>query len=286
MCGARLTIDPQIPRKKAAWRIGVVGPFTGKQASYGRLLRAAARQIGLKYKGGRERFVFLDDAADPRLARAAARAMVELKVSGVVGHFSSRCARAVTAIYHQGKLPLILPASTSTRIKYIDQGYVVRYCPDNLQQCRKIVEILVERKAKSVSIFCDRTDYGRELRNLLIPRLPPGVGFNPRSRSWRVTPQTEGMVLLGTHYNCHALCLRLMRGGYKGFVLACDDCGIADFMKLAGRVPYELQVAIPDRNYGELAKAGIESMVRACLYDEPLERRSLKSEWRFSNTLS
>lgn len=240
--------------------IGVAGPFSGSRAAYGRLLRRAAERAAGRH-GAADRLVFLDDAADPAVARGAAARFVAMGVAGVVGHFSSQCAQAVADIYHRARIPLLLPASTSVEIPREGEGYVVRLCGDNRGQAEAVLGWLGSKGIAGARVFRDRSRYAAELEAAL--RQAAGSGFALESWEPHGGPVQRGAVLLlGTHPSCVEALRALAGKGRPGPVVACDDCSIDEYLEAASASGLDAHHAQPDPGFAELAAAAVEHLLR------------------------
>jgi branched-chain amino acid transport system substrate-binding protein len=74
-----------------------------------------ANAEGVKLGARRVKFelVTQDDQADPRIGVQAAQALVDRKVSAVVGHFNSGTTIPASVVYNQAGIPTVDPAATN-----------------------------------------------------------------------------------------------------------------------------------------------------------------------------
>mgnify|MGYP001064012980 CR=1 FL=1 len=150
-------------------KIGVAGPHTGANATYGDQLWRGASQAAedINAKGGinGEKIVLVkgDDACEPKQAIAVANRLVDSdKVSAVIGHFCSSSSIPATEIYEEAGVISITPGSTNPKLT--DRGYstVFRICGRDDQQGivagNYIVDVL---KGTKVAIIHDKDTYGQ-----------------------------------------------------------------------------------------------------------------------------
>ncbi len=97
-------------------KIGVAGPFTGPNATYGAQYWKGASQAvaDINAAGGikGEKIVLVqgDDACEPKQAVAVANRLVdEAKVSAVVGHFCSSSTMPASEVYDEAGILTITP---------------------------------------------------------------------------------------------------------------------------------------------------------------------------------
>jgi branched-chain amino acid transport system substrate-binding protein len=151
-------------------RIGHVGPISGALSNLGKDNENGAKiaieeinRANLTINGRPVKFELIleDDAANPRGATAAAKRLVEAKVSGVIGHLNSGASIPASQIYAQAGIPQISPSSTNP--KYTRQGYPGAFrIVANDEQLGEILGKFAAEKlnAKKVAIIDDQTAYG------------------------------------------------------------------------------------------------------------------------------
>lgn len=152
-------------------RIGVAGPFTGANASFGeqymRGTQAAADEINAKGGINGEKIVLIkgDDACEPKQAVAAANKLVDQeKVVAVVGHFCSSSSIPASEIYADAGVLMVTPASTN--VKVTDRGLtnVFRLCGRDDQQGTVAADYLVNTlKLNKIALVHDKDTYGQGL---------------------------------------------------------------------------------------------------------------------------
>lgn len=188
-------------------RIGVAGPLTGPVATYGKDFEAAVRlaveeanKAGLKIGGepARIELVSEDDAADPKQAVSVATRLVDMRVSGVVGHLTSGATIPASRIYSMAGIPQIAPAATNPA--YTRQGYktTFRVIGDDLQVGSALGRYMVEKLGlKDVAVVDDRSAFGQGLADV-VARSVVGAGGRVVAREFTNTTATDFKTILTT----------------------------------------------------------------------------------------
>lgn len=158
---------------QAVVKIGSGAPLTGPNAHYGKDIEngilLAIEDLNRKGTsiGGRAvkfELVSKDDASDPKTGTQIAQALVDDKVSGVIGHFNSSTTIPASKIYFDAGIPQISPAATNP--KYTKQGYSTAYrvVPTDDQLGGNIGKYAVNTlRLKRIAVVDDRTAYGQGL---------------------------------------------------------------------------------------------------------------------------
>jgi branched-chain amino acid transport system substrate-binding protein len=150
--------------------IGVPGPMTGGQATFGRQMKAGAEQavadlnahggvLGRKLKTDIE-----DDACDPKQARSVAEKLAGMRVPVAIGHYCSSSSIPASDAYLDGGVLQITPASTNPL--FTDRGMwnTFRTCGRDDQQGSFAAAYLAKNfKGKAIAIINDKTTYGKGL---------------------------------------------------------------------------------------------------------------------------
>jgi len=101
-------------------KIGVVGPYTGGAAAYGKDFESAvklavedANAAGIKLGGEAVRFELVseDDAGDAKQAVSVATRLADMRVAGVVGHLQSGATIPASKVYSDAGIPQVAPAA-------------------------------------------------------------------------------------------------------------------------------------------------------------------------------
>ncbi|MDI9349048.1 MAG: branched-chain amino acid ABC transporter substrate-binding protein [Candidatus Symbiobacter sp.] len=151
-------------------QIGLAGPFTGPNATFGQQFRNGAKLAieDINAKGGllgkKVEFVEGDDQSDPKQAVSVANQFVSKKIGLVVGHFNSGASIPASDVYKEEKIVQISPASTNPT--YTDRGYknTFRVCGRDDFQGVVAGKFLIDNfKGKNIAILHDKTAYGQGL---------------------------------------------------------------------------------------------------------------------------
>src|SRR6516225_7095639 len=141
------------------WKIGLEGPLTGTQSDVGIGMlegaQLAAQEIDAAggVLGRPVQIIPIDDAADPAVGVAAAKAAIRAGLDGVVGPYNSGVGLQTLPLFIKDKLvPIRLTSSTST------EGYGVTLQPMNDQISPVAVQALTTwQKNTSVAIVFDNS---------------------------------------------------------------------------------------------------------------------------------
>lgn len=152
-------------------KIGVAGPFTGPNATYGAQYWKGASQAvaDINAAGGikGEKIVLVqgDDACEPKQAVAVANRLVdEAKVSAVVGHFCSSSTMPASEVYGEAGILTITPGSTNPQITERGMKDLFRMCGRDDQQGAIAANYMLDvLKAKKIAVIHDKDTYGQGL---------------------------------------------------------------------------------------------------------------------------
>ncbi|WP_191489769.1 branched-chain amino acid ABC transporter substrate-binding protein [Pseudomonas sp. FEN] len=151
-------------------KIGVAGPMTGANASFGEQYmkgaQAAADAINATGGVNGEKIVLVkgDDACEPKQAVSVAKDLTNQKVAGVVGHFCSSSTIPASEIYDEAGIIAITPGSTNPQVTERGLSAMFRMCGRDDQQGivagNYIIDVL---KGKKVAVIHDKDTYGQGL---------------------------------------------------------------------------------------------------------------------------
>jgi len=151
-------------------KIGVEGPITGPNATFGAQLKNGAEQAAadLNAKGGilnqKISLSFGDDVSDPKQGVSVANKFVADGVKFVVGAFNSGVTMPSSEVYQENGILEITPASTNPQITERGMWNIFRTCGrDDQQGAVAAAYILKHFKGKKVAIVHDKTTYGKGL---------------------------------------------------------------------------------------------------------------------------
>ncbi|WP_152226538.1 branched-chain amino acid ABC transporter substrate-binding protein [Pseudomonas sp. SCB32] len=151
--------------------IGVAGPHTGANASFGEQywrganLAADAINAAGGVNGEKIKLVKADDACEPKQAVAVANRLVDQdKAIAVVGHFCSSNTIPASEVYDEAGIITMTPGSTNPKVTERGLTGMFRMCGRDDQQGivagNYIVNVL---KAKKVAVIHDKDTYGQGL---------------------------------------------------------------------------------------------------------------------------
>jgi len=152
-------------------KIGVAGPFSGPNATYGAQYWKGASQAAedINAAGGvnGEKIVLVqgDDACEPKQAVAVANRLVDQdKVMAVVGHFCSSSTMPASEVYDDAGVLSITPGSTNPQITERGMKTLFRMCGRDDQQGAIAANFMLDKlKAKKVAVIHDKDTYGQGL---------------------------------------------------------------------------------------------------------------------------
>ena len=180
-------------------KVGIAGPLSGSSLSMGEQQEIGAQKAidDLNGKGGLlgEEIVAIsvDDACEPRQAKAVARQLVEEGVVVVVGHVCSACSLAVSKIYEEAGIVMISPASTNPKVTDEGGPNVFRVIGRDDQQGTIAGDYLADHYSNSnIAIIHDGQAYGLGLAEFTKRQLNKrGVtevmfdGYTPDQKDYR-----------------------------------------------------------------------------------------------------
>ncbi len=151
-------------------KIGVGGPMTGSNATFGAQMRKGAEQAvaDINAKGGingqKVELVIGDDRSDPKEGVSVANKFVGDGVKLVLGHFNSGVSIPASEVYAENGVLMISPASTNPRLTERKLWNTFRTCGrDDQQGIVAGAYLLKSFKGKKVAIVHDKTTYGKGL---------------------------------------------------------------------------------------------------------------------------
>lgn len=186
-------------------KIGFAGPLTGPISHVGKdeqfgaqLALDDANAKGLTIGGQKVHFELMaeDDQADPRTATTVAQRLVDVGVTGVVGHVTSGAAIPASRIYEQAGVPSVTPSSTTPKLTR--QGFKTTYrvIANDLQQGAAMAGFALDvLKAQRIAVIDDRTAYGQGLADALVDSLK-ARGVKPVGREFTNDKATDFAAIL------------------------------------------------------------------------------------------
>lgn len=241
-------------------KIGVAGPMTGANASFGEqyMKGAQAAADAINKTGGinGEKIVLVagDDACEPKQAVAVANRLVDQdKVIGVVGHFCSSSTIPASEVYADAGVIAITPGSTNPTVTERGLADMFRMCGRDDQQGIVAGDYIVDvLKGKKVAVINDKDTYGKGLADATAaqltkrgvkPVLEEGLTRGEKDFSALVTKiRSVGADVVyfgGLHPEAGPLVRQLREQGLKDVKFMSDDGVVTDeLVTTAGGAQY------------------------------------------------
>ena len=154
----------------AQLKMGVIGPITGPNASFGAQLKNGADQAiaDINAAGGilgqKIAQSYGDDASDPKQGVSVANKLSADGVKFVVGPFNSGVTMPASLVYQENGILQITPSATNPQITERGLWNIFRTCGRDDQQGAVAGGYIVKHfKGKKVAIVHDKTTYGKGL---------------------------------------------------------------------------------------------------------------------------
>ena len=151
-------------------KLGVAGPITGPNATFGAQLKNGAEQAiaDINAAGGvlGQKIVMSvgDDVSDPKQGVSVANKFVGEGVKWVVGHFNSGVTMPTSEIFAENGVIQITPAATNPKITERKLWNIFRTCGRDDQQGKLWSDYVVKNlKDKKIAVVHDKTTYGQGL---------------------------------------------------------------------------------------------------------------------------
>lgn len=241
-------------------KIGVAGPMTGANASFGEQYmkgaQAAADAVNAAGGVNGEKIVLVagDDACEPKQAVAVANRLVDQdKVVGVVGHFCSSNTIPASEVYADAGVLAITPGSTNPQVTERGLKTIFRMCGRDDQQGIVAGDYIVDMlKAKKVAVINDKDTYGKGLADAtaaqlkkrgVTPVLEEGLTRGEKDFSALVTKirstGAEVVFFGGLHPEAGPLVRQMREQGLKDVKFVSDDGIVTDeLVTTAGGAQY------------------------------------------------
>jgi branched-chain amino acid transport system substrate-binding protein len=264
------------PAAHAQIKIGIGGPVTGPDATFGAQLRMGVEQAveDINASGGilgQPLIISVgDDAADPKQGVSVANKFVGDEVSFVIGHFNSSVTMPTSEIYAENNILNITPASTNPLITERGLSTVFRTCGRDDQQGSVAARFLAAQKGKAIAIIHDKSTYGKGLADETRKNLEAvGIkavlyeGLNKGEKDYsaivsKIKASGAGIVFWGGVHTEAGLLVRQMRDqGVDAVMMAGDGIASDEFAAIGGpAVEGTFMTFPPDpRNRPEAARA-------------------------------
>src|SRR5271166_7165778 len=158
---------------QAQIKIGVAGPITGANASFGAQLTQGVDQAAedINKAGGilgqKIEVEPGDDVSDPKQGVSVANKFVGDGVKFVVGHFNSGVTIPASDVYSENGILFITPSATNPKVTDRMLWDAFRTCGRDDQQGMVWAELARDKlKGKKIAIVHDKTTYGKGLADV------------------------------------------------------------------------------------------------------------------------
>ncbi|MFZ1545894.1 MAG: ABC transporter substrate-binding protein [Candidatus Nitrotoga sp.] len=234
--------------------VGVISPFTGDGASYGKAAKSAidmaSDEINAQggIKGKKLVFVYEDDkGASPGGLSAFQKLVNEDKVPAVLGPFYSSIVLSVAPEANNKQVVLLSGSATSDNLTSAGD-YVFRTCPTNLEQARTIANFAFNKLGLKTSYILYRNvDYGVTLRdafetefiklggNIVGMDAVAAEATDVRAQLTKVKAANPAFVFAAVHYPEGGAILRQSKElGVSGALIGTDGGYDPQLLKIAG----------------------------------------------------
>jgi branched-chain amino acid transport system substrate-binding protein len=234
--------------------VGVAGPMTGGEATFGRQMKNGAEQAiaDINAAGGvlgkKLQLVIGDDACDPKQARSVGEKFASQRLPFVAGHYCSSSSIPASEAYAEGGVLQITPASTNPLFTERKLWNTFRVCGRDDQQGAVAGAYIVKNfKGKAIAIIHDKTTYGKGLADETKKAInKAGVreklyeAYNKGDKDFtalvsKLKLNKIDLVYVGGYHQESGLILRQMRDqGLKTVLMAGDALADKEFASITG----------------------------------------------------
>ena len=234
--------------------VGVAGPMSGGEATFGRQLKNGAEQAiaDINTAGGvlgkQLKLEIGDDACDPKQARSVGEKFAGMKVPFVAGHYCSSSSIPASEAYAEGGVLQITPASTNPTFTERNLWNTFRVCGRDDQQGSVAGNYIARQfKGKAVAVIHDKTTYGKGLADETKKALNKAgmkeklyEAYNKGDKDFtalvsKLKLNRIDLVYVGGYHQEAGLILRQMRDqGLKTVLMAGDALADKEFASITG----------------------------------------------------
>ncbi len=234
--------------------VGVAGPMSGGEASFGRQMKNGAEQAvaDINAAGGvmgkKLRLEVGDDACDPKQARSVAEKFGGARLAFVAGHYCSSSSIPASEAYAEGGVLQISPASTNPTYTERKLWNTFRVCGRDDQQGEVAGNYIARNfKGKNVAIIHDKTTYGKGLADETRKAINKAglkeklyESYNKGDKDFnalvsKLKLNAIDLVYIGGYHQESGLILRQMRDqGVKAILMAGDALADKEFASITG----------------------------------------------------
>jgi len=234
--------------------VGVAGPMSGGEATFGRQLRNGAEQAiaDINAAGGvlgkKLKLEIGDDACDPKQARSVGEKFAGMKLPFVAGHYCSSSSIPASEAYAEAGVLQISPASTNPTFTERNLWNTFRVCGRDDQQGSVAGAYIARQfKGKNVAILHDKTTYGKGLADETKKALNKAgmreklyEAYNKGDKDFnalvsKLKLNNVDVAYVGGYHQEAGLILRQMRAqGMKTVLMAGDALADKEFASITG----------------------------------------------------
>jgi branched-chain amino acid transport system substrate-binding protein len=234
--------------------VGVAGPMTGAEASFGTQLKngAEAAIADINAAGGvlgkKLTLAIGDDACDPKQARAVGEKFASQKLPFVAGHYCSSSSIPASEAYAEGGVLQITPASTNPVFTERKLWNTFRVCGRDDQQGTVAGDYVAKNyKGKNIAVLHDKSTYGKGLADEMKKAFNKAGGKEKMYEAYtkgdkdfnalvsKMKAAAIDVVYVGGYHTEAALILRQMRNqGMKSQMISGDALATNEFWSITG----------------------------------------------------
>jgi branched-chain amino acid transport system substrate-binding protein len=235
-------------------KLGIGGPITGPNASFGAQLKNGAEQAieDINAAGGvlgqKIQASVGDDVSDPKQGVSVANKFAGEGVKWVVGHFNSGVSIPASDVHLDAGIVQITPASTNPKFTERSMWNTFRTCGRDDQQGAVAGNFLAAKfKGKKVAVIHDKTPYGKGLADEtkkamnakgLKEAMYEGINTGEKDYSALVSKLKQAnvdVVYFGGLHTEAGLIIRQMRDqGFNAPLMGGDGIVSSEFTAIAG----------------------------------------------------
>jgi len=235
-------------------KVGVGGPITGANATFGAQLMNGAEQwaVDVNAAGGllgqKVEIIVGDDASKPEQGVSVANKFIADGVKFVIGHFNSGVSIPASEQYAEAGVLAISPASTNPTLTERKLTNVFRTCGRDDQQGAVAADYIIKNlKDKKIAVIHDKTPYGKGLADETKKALNAGgvtevvyEGINPGEKDYsalvsKLKAANADILYYGGLHTEAGLLVRQMRDqGLKTVLFSGDGITDKEFWTIAG----------------------------------------------------
>jgi branched-chain amino acid transport system substrate-binding protein len=259
--------------------VGVAGPMSGGEASFGRQMKNGAEQAvaDINAAGGvlgrKLKLEIGDDACDPKQARSVGEKFAGMKLPFVAGHYCSSSSIPASEAYAEAGVLQITPASTNPTFTERKLWNTFRVCGRDDQQGAVAGAYIARNfKGKNIAVVHDKTTYGKGLADETKKALnKAGIkeklyeSYNKGDKDFNALVSkfklnAIDLVYVGGYHQESGLMLRQMRDqGVKAVLMAGDALADKEFASITGAAAEGVLFTFgPDPRKKASAKAIVE----------------------------